>query len=202
VIIVGAGGHAIELLDQLSSEQLSDCSFFDNVTTGLPSDIFGLPMITDESIVKRHLMIDNRFIVATGNPNTRKKLFDMFCLWNGKPQTIISSSAFVSCNETVIGAGCNVMAFAFISAKVYIGDGNLINTRSHLHHHVQLGSFCEIGPGAILLGGVQIGEQTQIGAGAILLPGIKIGSSCSIGAGAVVTKNVLNGQTVKGNPAK
>lgn len=47
-----------------------------------------------------------------------------------------------------------------------------------------------------------VGRNATIGAGAIILPGVTIGANAVIGAGSVVTKDVPEGVTVVGNPAK
>ena len=49
---------------------------------------------------------------------------------------------------------------------------------------------------------VRIGSDVWIGGGAILLPGVTIGDGAVIGAGSVVTRDVGEGQTVTGNPAR
>ena len=49
---------------------------------------------------------------------------------------------------------------------------------------------------------IQIGEDAFIGARAFLLPGVKIGRGAVIGACAVVTRDVADGATVAGNPAR
>lgn len=49
---------------------------------------------------------------------------------------------------------------------------------------------------------VHIGRHVWIGGGAIILPGITIGDYAVVGAGSVVTRDVSEGATVIGNPAR
>ena len=49
---------------------------------------------------------------------------------------------------------------------------------------------------------VRIGCDVWIGGGVIILPGVTIGDEAAIGAGSVVTRDVAEGATVMGNPAR
>ena len=51
-------------------------------------------------------------------------------------------------------------------------------------------------------GFVKIGNFVTVHTGAKVLPRLKVGDNSVIGAGSVVTKNVPEGCTVFGNPAK
>lgn len=201
MIIAGAGGHAREILDLLEQKAGEAIFLFDNVNASAPDVIHGHPLIRTSEEAKAKLQSDPRFIIGTGNPAVRQKMYDLFVEWGGQPFTFAAYTALVSEQQTTIGEGANIMHNAFISNQVQIGKGSLINTRAHIHHDVITGNFCEIGPAALLLGCVRIGHHVSIGAGAILLPGIEVGDAAIIGAGAVVTKHVVSGKTVKGNPA-
>jgi len=71
-----------------------------------------------------------------------------------------------------------------------------------VHHDCGNGSFCELSPNALLLGGVTLGNDVFNGAGAIVLPNVSIGDKCVVGAGAVVTKNVALNNKTAGIPAE
>lgn len=49
---------------------------------------------------------------------------------------------------------------------------------------------------------VVIGRNVWIGGGAIILPGVTIAGDAIVGAGSVVTRDVPQGATVRGNPAR
>jgi maltose O-acetyltransferase len=49
---------------------------------------------------------------------------------------------------------------------------------------------------------VEIGSDVWVGGGALILAGVRIGSRAVIGAGSVVTRDVAEGVTVAGNPAR
>ncbi|WP_426177643.1 sugar O-acetyltransferase [Massilia sp. TWR1-2-2] len=85
---------------------------------------------------------------------------------------------------------------------------------------VVIGDFTQIGPGVQILAAdhprnpveraqgaefgrpILIGQNVWIGGGALILPGVTIGDNALVGAGSVVTRDVPEGVTVVGNPAR
>lgn len=202
MIIAGAGGHAKEILDVLiHSGQFKDLFFFDNISEEKKQVCNEFPVLSTEKEALEHFKMDNRYSLAVGNPQLRKKLHDYFNTLGGCITSVISHTAIISRYASFIGEGLNVMHHAVINVNATVGRGCLINSKAEIHHDVEIGEFCEISPGAQLLGKVKVGHLCSIGAGAILLPGIIIGNNVIIGAGAVVTKNVADNLKVKGIPA-
>ncbi|MGY0799035.1 sugar O-acetyltransferase [Lysobacter sp. A286] len=86
--------------------------------------------------------------------------------------------------------------------EVTIGDGTQIGpgvqilTADHPRDAATRGSGLEFGRP------VHIGRNVWIGAGALILPGVSVGDDALIGAGSVVTRDVPDGVTAMGNPAR
>ena len=56
--------------------------------------------------------------------------------------------------------------------------------------------------GVVVCGSVEIGEDCFIGAKSVIREHLTIGNNVLIGMGSVVTKNIPDGETWVGNPAR
>ena len=197
MIICGAGGHAKELM-HCFPEITRNAVLFDNVN-GL--DLLGEhQVIHSREQLKEHFKQDNRFALGIGLPKHREMLYQLMQECGGVYNAMISRNTdFGLCSETTFQA--DVFPFSFIGPDVQIGLGTLINTRASVHHDAVVGRFCEIGPGAIVLGNAIIGDGVQLGSGSVVLPHVCIAPNAIVAAGAVVTRNVDSSTMVAGVPA-
>lgn len=200
MLIAGAGGHALEVLDEweklLPNEEFV---FLDELNFNLSMVNETHRVIHDHKEVKLFFEKSCNFSLGVGSPNTRFHFFEMFQKLGGYFKPLHAESSQIS--KTAVGK-FDAMAFSFVGPKTRIGLGTLVNTRAHIHHDSVIGDFVEIGPGAMILGQVAVGNFVRIGAGAVILPNIKIGKNAVIGAGSVVSRDVPPGVVVKGVPAK
>ena len=111
------------------------------------------------------------------------------------PTSRISSTSVVA-DGTVVSAGC------VVAASTEIGRHVIVNRAATIGHHANVGDYVTIGPGANIAGNVRIGTGSSIGIGATILDHLTIGNAVCVGAGAVVIRNVPDGVTVVGVPAR
>ena len=143
---------------------------------------------------------NSRFEINFGldNPNLKLKLYRELRI---SGYDLISSTSLVS-ESAKWGEGLISQHRTIIGPHTNFGKFVKLNIGVQIHHDVQIGDFCTIAPGAIILGSSTVAPLTFIGAGAIIMPHITIGERVVVGAGAVVTRNVENGKIVRGVPAK
>jgi sugar O-acyltransferase (sialic acid O-acetyltransferase NeuD family) len=143
------------------------------------------------------------FCMAIGNPHgdMRLKLGDKLFEAGIGPFPVIHPNTTI-CRPEHFDDGLQILALSYIAPYCRIGRQVIINARAGIDHECVLEDGVEIGPGATLCGNVNVRQEAWVGAGATVLPRITIGRNAIVGAGAVVTKDVPDGATVKGVPAK
>jgi acetyltransferase EpsM len=91
--------------------------------------------------------------------------------------------------------------FTFLSQLTLRGEP-ILNLKASVSHDCQIGDFVIINPAATLCGDVTVADGSFIGAGAVVKNKIKIGRGVTVGAGAVVIRDLPDGATAVGVPAR
>ena len=193
-ILYGAGEQgavSAEVIESSGNELLYFIDLDISIKTKIGYDVFPPDNI-------KLSVEDCHYIISIGNNSIRKKISSEVDLKYGK---LIDPSSTIS-KRAIINEGSVVMPGVCVNTLAVIGKHCILNTNCSVDHDCEIDDFVHISPGATLGGRVKIGEGTQIGIGASILPGINIGKWCIIGAGAVVTKDMPDGVTAVGVPAK
>lgn len=202
IAIWGGGGHGHVVADLLRILGGWDVAgFLDNVHPA-GSDIAGLPVLGTESILPalREQGVES-IVVAIGECQARMQMIEHARELGFRTPTLIHPSCILSPSAT-LGDACVLCAGVIVGAQSNIGDGAILNTRASVDHDNQIGIGVHVAPGAVVCGFVSVGRESWIGAGAVVRDHLSIGSRVMVGAGAVVLKDVPDGQTVFGNPAR
>ncbi|QNI75247.1 acetyltransferase [Synechococcus sp. MVIR-18-1] len=206
LLLLGAGGHARVVAETaLSTGRFSSIAFLDDRCSGpaqLP-DQLGWPVIGPFSAAHDR-QICQQFqaaLVAIGNATVRLQWLPRLAAAGYELPVVIHPTAWLS-PSAQLGAGSVVFAQAAIQAQAMIGSGAILNTGCSVDHDAQLGDGVHICPGARLAGEVQVGDRSWIGIGASMIQQICIGADVTVGAGASVVRDLPDGVTAVGVPAR
>ncbi|MCI5225200.1 MAG: acetyltransferase [Candidatus Electrothrix sp. AX2] len=206
-VLWGSAGHAKVLADLIEISNSKVIALFDNNPNVL-SCLPGIPLFYGEDGLRDWVnQVENpeKFAAALAiggsQGKDRKKIATLLSRVRLSLPTLIHNSAILS-DSVVLGRATQVLANSVVAADTIIGEVCIINNSATIDHECRIGNGVHVAPGAVLCGCVTIEDYSMIGAGAVVLPRINVGKNVVIGAGAIVTRDIPDGVTVVGNPAK
>jgi UDP-N-acetylbacillosamine N-acetyltransferase len=200
--VFGGSGHGKVVADTARALGFEPAAFIDDARKGAGASVAGLPILQWEAyLADRDAWGDAAVALGIGANVDRQRCLNRLRVAGIVPMTLVHPSAVIAPSSR-IGDGVVVMALAAVNPDAVVADGVILNTGSIVEHDCVVGSFTHLSPNATLGGGVRIGERTHLGLGAVALPLVAIGSDVTVGAGAVVHRDVADGLTVVGVPAR
>lgn len=138
------------------------------------------------------------------SPDSKRKVYNQLSknlnlIW---PTLIHPSSLLIDKPSIQIKEGSIISASSVLTRNIHLGKAVFVNLSCTIGHDVSIGDFTSIMPGVNISGKVEIGQGVYIGSGATILNGVTIGAKTVVGAGALVNRDVEEGETVVGVPAK
>jgi sugar O-acyltransferase (sialic acid O-acetyltransferase NeuD family) len=209
--LLGAGGFGREVMPYVTRSVAKTLSttpenievYF--VETWEPKEqiINGYPLISLETFLSKPG--PKYFNVAVGDGRAREAMVQQVA-GRATPMPIHAPGALFL-DQNVIGEGSVFCHNTMVTSNATIGRFFQANIYSYVAHDCVIGDFVTFAPGVRCNGRVHIGDFAYIGTNAVIREGksdqpLRIGAGAVVGMGAVVTKDVPDGVTVVGNPAR
>lgn len=204
LFIYGTGGAGVEVCDLVKrnnsiGNRYSKIIFIDDFKD--EEEYYGTRTIHFVSCKEYMENEKAEFIIAAGEPKVRELLFNKVKLEGYSFATLIDETAIIA--ETAqIAEGCIINAHAIVSSEVIIKENCMVMFQTIIGHHAVIESNCVICPKATVGGHSKVGELSFLGLASSMMQRVNIGKNTIVGMGSMVFKDVDDGVTVVGNPAR
>lgn len=196
VWVLGAGGHGKVLVSTLLAAG-DRVAVADDDPALEGQRLLGVEVVRAGPAAPPH---GARVVLGIGSNEVRRR-FDEELSERVQWAVAVHPAAWVD-SSVLLDGGAVVFAGAVVQPDARIGRHAVVNTGASVDHDGVIGDYAFVGPGARLAGDVVVGQGAFVGTGASILPGRRVGAWATVGAGAVVVRDVEEGMTVVGNPAR
>lgn len=204
IIIVGAGAFGREVYNWSKDVFLPEngwhlCGFIDDSIGKLQKSIYQAPILN--SIRDHAPKNDEYLLMGIGSPIAKQIIAESLTNRGGNFISLVHPSAVLASNVK-IGIGVIICPNVTISCDAKLGDFVTLNLNTTVGHDAVVGDYCQIRCHCDITGKVKLGRFVSVGSHGSILPGITVGDKTQIGPGSIVIRDVEEGVTVFGNPAR
>lgn len=204
IIVMGASGHGQVVADVLfqmwtKGREMEIVGFLDDDAALTGTRVMGLNVLG--KLADLPGLPHDSIILGIGDNAVRARLYAELKSAGKRFVTAIHPSAVLA-PDVVISPGAVLCAGVVINTGGRVLENAIMNTCSSLDHHSVIEAHGHVAPGVHLAGNVRVGEGALVGIGSCAVPGVHIGAWSVVGAGTAVIRDVPEGATVGGVPAK
>jgi sugar O-acyltransferase (sialic acid O-acetyltransferase NeuD family) len=205
LLVVGAGAQARYVLNSI--RLLRDTTVVGLIDSFENRDIWGSD-VHGARVLGGLAALDDippdealRVVVAVSNLAQKRELVKRLTSRGFRFRSVFHPSAVIA-SPVRIADGCIINSGVVIENDAELGCHVLVHAGTVIEHDNVLEDYVNIGPGVKTGGRVRFREGAIVYTGATVIPNIVVGREAIIGAGAVVIRDVPDGATVAGVPAR
>jgi len=205
LIIIGAGGFGRELawlVERINtlSPTWNILGFLDDTYAKQGTEVGGYPVLGRcQGYVYNK---DSWFVCAIGTANRRREVVERVSASHGVQFATLVDQSVMRSDRIAIGEGTIICAGAILTVDITIGKHVIINLDCTVGHDALIGDFVTLYPSVNISGNTVINDEVEFGTGSQIIQGKEVGSGSIIGAGAVVVRDIPQGCTAVGLPAR
>ena len=190
LVIIGAGSMIGNLVESFDREpQLA----YIHDEPRMPGEMkYGAP------VEKRPVCSDYDYISCIGDTRHKRNLVQEL---DGANFINFIDPLAKRLRSSKLGAGIFAQPFAVVWNGAEVEDHVLILSGCQIGHHVRVGKYSTICPGAIISGHDEVGEGVWVGANSSIRDDLKIGEGAFVGIGANIIEDIKPNEVWVGNPA-
>lgn len=201
---MGAGGFGRELgcwLEDLpeANSTWKVCGFLDDNSKALEG--LSSPLSIVGGIKEHSPSGGNLYVCGLGSQDNKRRICEALAVKGFRFMSVVHPSVIIGRNVK-LGEGVVLCPRVTLTCDIEIGAMAMINCHTTVGHDVRIGAWATISSNCDLTGHTEIGEAAYFGSGARVIPGKKVGARAVVGAGSVVIRDVPEGVSVFGNPAR
>lgn len=205
VVILGGGGHGKGVIEAARAGELDVVGVLDARADEIGPTVLGVAVLgSDEQFDRARARGARRYVLGVGHLGdaaVRRRLSEAAEAAGLEPAVVVHPSAVIS-PSAEIGPGTVVMPAAVVHAAASVGRHAIVNSGAIVEHDCRVADHAHLATGAVLTGEVAVEAGAFVGAAAVVRHRRRIGRDATVGAGAVVIRDVPEGVTVVGNPAR
>lgn len=197
----GLGKEVLELAKQVHavSSKWDEILFVDDVTT--ETSLFGYKIFSFEKIINMYKDNEIEFVIAVGEPETRKLLWTKVKHAGYKLTALIHPNVFIT-DRTKVGDGSIICSGVFISCDVDMSENVYVQALAAIGHDCKIGAHSVISSFTSLGGSCTVGECSFVAMSVPVKEKTNIGSNSIVGLGSVVLRDIPDNVVALGNPAR
>jgi sugar O-acyltransferase (sialic acid O-acetyltransferase NeuD family) len=204
ILIAGCGTYGEVYLSYLRRcTDFEIVGFLDDDPEAIGKTVQGLRVLgtTEDLALYKEQGVEG-IIAPIGNNKARVRILEQATAIGMSTPNFIHPTASVS-KDAQIGKGVYILPESIVMPYADIRDFVMVSMGVHIAHHTILHKGVFLSSGANMGAGIEVGECAYFGMSATIMTGIKmVGKDVTVGAGAVVIRDVPEGITVAGVPAK